>query len=254
MEKSSRVQAIDRAVQILNCFSERRPELQLREITEELGLNKSTVHGIINTLKANGLIDQDEDTLKYRLGTYLMKLGDLVSQSLDIVQIARPYLEEISDQVHETVHLATLEGAEVVYIDKMESTQSMRIATTRGARRPAYCTGVGKTLLAYVPMDQLDRILAMKPLLALTPKTVTDPTELKAVLADIRRQGVAYDHEENEIGLSCIAVPIFNQAGSAAYALSISMPTARMTEAKLRQTEPILRQAAEEISRRLGHS
>jgi DNA-binding IclR family transcriptional regulator len=253
MDKTGRVQAIDRAVQILQCFSEKRPELKLAQISDELGLNKSTVHGIISTLKFHGLIEQDEETQKYRLGVYLMHLGDLVSRSIDVVGIARPYITDICNVVEETVHLATLDDLEVVYIDKIESTQSMRIFSARGARNPAYCTGVGKAMLAYLDPNVLTKLLENKVLESLTPKTITDKNELVKELATIRERGFSFDDEENNIGLTCVAAPVFDHMGRAKYGISISGPTARMNEGKIQESIHIITTTAKEISSKLGY-
>jgi DNA-binding IclR family transcriptional regulator len=253
MDKTGRVQAIDRAVQILQCFSEKRPELKLIEISDELGLNKSTVHGIISTLKYHGLIEQDNETQKYRLGVYLMQLGDVVSRSIDVVGIARPFITDICNQVEETVHLATLDNMEVVYIDKIESTQSMRIFSARGARNPAYCTGVGKAMLAYLDEHTLDKLLQSSELIAVTPKTITNKPELMLEFVKIREDGYSFDNEENAIGLTCVAAPVFDHTGNVKYGVSVSGPTARMTEGKIEVAIRLVKAAANEISSKLGY-
>lgn len=253
MDKTGRVQAIDRAVQILQCFSEKRPDLKLIEISDELGLNKSTVHGIISTLKYHGLIEQDNETQKYRLGVYLMQLGDLVSRSIDVVGIARPFITDICNQVEETVHLATLDNMEVVYIDKIESTQSMRIFSARGARNPAYCTGVGKAMMAYLDEHTLDKLLQSSELTAVTPKTITNKPELLLELAKIRETGYSFDNEENAIGLTCVGAPVFDHTGNVKYGVSVSGPTARMTEGKIEVAIRLVKAAATEISNKLGY-
>lgn len=252
MDRTGRVQSIDRAIQILNCFSEKRPELKLTEIAEELDLNKSTVHGIINTLKYHGLIDQDEESQKYRLGVTLMKLGDLASSSIDIIKFTRPYLVDICNQIEETVHLGTLDNLEVVYIDKIESTQSMRIASSRGTRNPAYCTGIGKSMLAYLDEKALEKLLK-QDLVKYTDNTITDKDELLKELAKVRKAGYAFDNEENNIGLFCIAVPIFDHLGNANYAISVSGPSVRMTEEKIQLTKTLLEKACKEISHNIGY-
>lgn len=254
MEKTGRVQAIDRAVQILQCFSEKKPELKLKEIADMLGLNKSTVHGIITTLKYHGLIDQEEESQKYRLGLSLMKYGDLVSKSMDVVSIARPYITQLCDTLEETVHLGHLDGFDVVYIDKIESTQSMRISTARGTRNPAYCTGVGKAMLAHQPVSAIKSWLKGNPLRAVTEKTITNEKVFLKELQQIRRDGYAFDDEENAIGLTCVAAPVFDHLGKAIYAISLSGPTARMTKDKIGRATEAVRQAAEDISERLGHT
>lgn len=252
MDTSKRVQAIDRAVMILKCFSEKSRELKLSEIADELGLNKSTVHGIISTLKYHGLIDQNEENQKYRLGLYLLELGDIVTNSMDIREIASPVIKDICSKIEETVHLGTLDNMDVVYIDKQESNQSMRIYTTIGARRPAYCTGIGKAMLAYIDTDIL-LIQLPETQERFTPTTITEKQELLRELDKIRENGYATDNEESIEGLICVASPIFNHAGNAKYSISVSGPTIRMTKDKIRETIRLVKDAAGEISNRLGY-
>lgn len=252
MDSKGRVQSIDRAVGIMKLFNEDRRELKLSEISDYLDLNKSTVHGIISTLKYHGLIDQDEETQKYRLGLFNMSLGELVQKSLDIRDITTPVIEKVSQILDETVHIGTLDEMDVVYIDKKESNQSMRIFTNIGARNPAYCTGVGKAMLAYKDEDLIRKMLPEK-LEALTPKTITDKSRLTNELAKIREQGYSFDDEENNIGLTCVAAPIFDYSRKAKYGISVSGPTIRMTNEKIEEAIEVVKAAAKEISYKLGY-
>ncbi len=252
MERTGRVQSIERAIAIIKLFNENRLEMKLSDIAEELDLNKSTVHGIISTLKYHGIIDQDEETQKYRLGLYNMVLGEMVQKSLNIRNITTPIIDRVSAQLNETIHIATLEDNEVVYINKKESTQSMRIYTQIGARNPAHCTGVGKAMLAYNDLDTLKNTLPEK-LDSLTPYTITDKADLIKELIKIRQQEYSIDNEENSIGLTCVAAPIFDHKGVAKYGISISGPTVRMTEEKIQESIRVIKDAAEEISHKLGY-
>lgn len=252
MSRNGRVQAIDRAIMILNCFSVDRRELKLSEISDMLDINKSTVHGIISTLRFHGLIDQDEESQKYRLGIYLMALGERVSNSLDIIGLSKPYINEICKEVEETVHLGTLDGMDVVYIDKIESNQSMRIITSIGTRKPAHCTGIGKVMLAHL---NTDKIVEMFPdeLERYTPNTIVDKLELIEELSRIKKRGYSYDNEENNIGLTCLAAPIFDYTGKAKYGISVSGPTIRMDSAKVEEVKRMLLDVTREISLQLGY-
>ena len=246
------MQSVDRAIQILKLFSEDRKEMKLTEIANELGLNKSTVYGILSTLKYHGLIDQDEKTQKYRLGLYLMRLGNLVANSIDVINIAHPIIEEVSHRLNETVHLSKLDRLEIVYLDKVESNQSIRISTAIGTRKPAYCTGMGKVLLAFSDLNEVEKSLPDK-LQAFTPNTVIDKKVLLEELRDIKKIGYAIDREESEIGLMCIAAPIFDYNGEVKYALSVSGPTPRITEERLEKIINIAKDAARKISYKLGY-
>lgn len=252
MKNTNRVQAIDRAVAILRLFGDTRRELKLTEIADALDLNKSTVHGILSTMKYHGMISQDEETQKYRLGLYLMELGSKVANSLDIIIIAEPYLRTLRDEVEETVHLGTLDKLEVVYIGKMESNQSMRIASAVGARNPAHSTGIGKALLAYLDEAFLEELLPEK-MAKFTPYTITDKKQLLDELAQIRRRGYAFDLEENNLGLKCISAPIYSYGGKVRYSISVSGPTVRMTEEKTQLVIRLIKEASSNISAKLGH-
>lgn len=246
------MQSVDRAIQILKLFSEDRKEMKLTEIANELDLNKSTVYGILSTLKYHGLIDQDEKTQKYRLGLYLMRLGNLVANSIDVINIAHPIIEEVSHRLNETVHLSKLDRLEIVYLDKVESNQSIRISTAIGTRKPAYCTGMGKVLLAFSDLNEVEKSLPDK-LQAFTPNTVIDKKVLLEELRDIKKIGYAIDREESEIGLMCIAAPIFDYNGEVKYALSVSGPTPRITGERLEKIINIAKDAARKISYKLGY-
>lgn len=252
MGNYNKVQSVDRAILILKCFSKRRKEMRLTEIADELNLNKSTVHGIMSTLKYHGLIDQDKETQKYRLGIYLMELGEIVLSSIEIRDIAHPIMEEVSKRLNETVHLSKIDHGELIYLDKVESSQSMRIFTNIGARMPAHCTGMGKAILAYTDKEEVDKLLP-DDLDPITKYTITEKKELLLQLEDIRKKGYAIDNEESSIGLRCIAAPIFDYKGEVKYALSVSGPTVRITDKTTEGIIKIIMEAVKIISYKLGY-
>jgi len=224
----------------------------LQEICEKLDLNKSTAHGIINTLKHHGLIEQDPETQKYRLGLNLLVLGSKVLNRLDVRTIAAPILKEVCAKTDETVHLGILDGIEVVYIDKYESSQSMRLFTKIGTRYPAYCTGIGKAMLAFMPTEEQIKSIPDE-LNRFTEYTLKDKKEVIEHLKKVKQQGYAIDDEENMEGLRCVGAPIFDYSGKVVAAISVAGPSIRMTKDKIHEIIDILREAAEEISKRLGY-
>lgn len=246
------VQSVDRAISILKCFNERRRELKLSEIADELGLNKSTVHGIINTLKNHGLIDQDEKTQKYRLGIYLIGLGELVVSSIDVRAIGYPVIEEMCQKLKETVHVGVLDCTDIVYIDKKECDNSVRISTKIGARNPAYCTADGKVMLAYLDLNKQMRIIP-DDIPKFTPNTITNKSDLIKELGKIKERGYAIDNEEYETGLVCVAAPVFDHSGAVKYGISVTGPTIRMTEEKISESIEVLKDAAHKISFEIGY-
>jgi len=246
------VQSVVRAIDILKCFTLEKRELKLAEIAHMTGLNKSTAHGIVSTLKLNGLIDQNESTLKYRLGLGVLELGETVLGSMNILEIAAPLLEKLSNQVGETVMLGILDGYDVVYIYKHETSQSMRIVTAVGARNPAYCTSLGKAMLANLNAEQLQKHLPK----ILTPKTessIQNKTYLLEQFNDIRLNGFSVENGEAIPGLSCVGAPIFNNQGVVSYAISVAAPTMRFDSMKVSQVRMKIQEVAQEISSALGY-
>lgn len=246
------VQSIERAIQILNCFNTSTPELTLNEIASELNLNKSTVHGILNTLKHYGLVEQDEERGKYRLGMHILVLGNRLLDRLEVRTVASPVIQELCETVGETVHLVILRGTDVVYIDKCTSSRSFQVFTTIGMRFPAYVTGVGKVLLADKSDIELREILP--PILhRVTEYTIGSREELIKHLEQVRQQGYAFDKDENEIGLRCVAAPIFDHTCKAVAAISVAGPSVRLSDERLEDLVGVVRNSAAEISRRLGY-
>ncbi|HAQ41717.1 MAG TPA: IclR family transcriptional regulator [Clostridiales bacterium] len=252
MNNLVRVQSIDRAVAILECFSGNRRELKLSEIAYMLDLNKSTVHGILNSLKYHRFIDQDEITKKYRLGIRFIEYGELVINSMDVPDIAYPIIEDICERIEETVHVAMLDGFDVVYVEKKECNKSIKTSTKIGARIPAYITADGKIILSYLDDDKLNEYVPEK-IKKLTPNTITDRNKLLKVLHEMKNKGYATDNEEVVQGISCVAAPIIEHTGRVRFSLSITGPTFRMTKDKMKEYVNIISEAAKEISFRIGY-
>lgn len=252
MNSSNRVQSIDRAVLILECFSETKRELKLSEIANVLNLNKSTVHGIINTLKFHGFIDQDESTLKYRLGIRFMEFGDVVVNSMNIRNTAYPVIEDVCGKIEETVNLAILDGSDIIYIEKKECSNSIRISSRIGVRIPAYATAGGRIILSYMDKNKLACILPKK-LKAFTASSLTDKNKLIQSFEEINKVGYAIDNEGLIQGMISVAAPIFDYKGNVLYSLSIIGPTIRMTEEKIKEFTIVIKEAANEISSRIGY-
>ena len=252
MATTGKVQSIERAIKIMNCFTDKNPELKLTEISDMLDLNKSTIHGIINTLKDGGLIDQNEENQKYRLGLNLVNYASRVLKSIDIREVAHPVIKRLCDEVNETVHLGILDGTEIVYIDKVESNQSIRIFTTIGTRYHAYCTAIGKSILSDLTNEAVLRLLP-DALPRYTEYTKTSKEEILEEIIGVRTKGYALDLEENVEGLKCIGAPIFNHEGRVKYSISVSGPVQRMTDEKFEMIIGKVKVAAQEISEKLGY-
>jgi DNA-binding IclR family transcriptional regulator len=247
------IQSIERAADVLELFLTTNPELSVKEISEKLQLSKSTVHGIIKTLEHRGYLEQNPEDLKYKPGIKLFILGNFVGKHLDIGNIARPIIRALADEVNETVHLVTLQRDEVIYIEKVEGPRALTIYSHIGKRAPVHCTGVGKAILAHLSEKEVDRLLSTASLEAFTEYTMIDVNEIKKHLVSVRETGYAVDDEEIELGLKCIAAPIFNHDGNVIASISCAAPKMRLDEEKLPKVIVGIKKAASEISRSLGY-
>lgn len=253
MEKDTKIQSVARAIAIIEALAEVRGELPLNEIAHRLGLAKSTVHGIISTLKDHGYIEQSSFTGKYRLGLRLFEVGSLIARNWEVRTVAAPYIQRLKEEMGETIHLVVLDKYEVLYIDKLESSESLRIASQVGMRLPAHCTGVGKVLLAHLPAEERAEVLETKGLARYTRNTITDAERLEAELARIREEGYAVDNEEIMDSLRCVAAPIQDQTGRVVSAISLSGPVFRMRGERFERAVELVTRTAREISAELGY-
>lgn len=226
--------------------------MTLNQLTQAVELPKSTVLRIAETLVDEGLLQREEPTGLFRLGIRTFELGTLVLSTLEIPRLARPHLEWLSEQTRETVHLCVLDEGEVVYVDKIESPQVLRLYSRIGRRAPAHCTGVGKALMAYLPAGERRRLVERRPLKRYTPNTITDFLQLEKELEEIRRTGIAFDREEHEPGVRCAAAPVFDLTGRVCAAVSVAVPILRLPPGRLEELAELVRQATQAISEALG--
>ena len=247
-----RLSSVASSIRLLKAFSEEQVEIGISDLAKRLGVAKSTVHRLAVTLVADSMLEQNPATGKYRLGLSLFRLGSLVRRRMDVSNEARPLLRELREKVNETVHLAVLDGAEIMYVFNLESTQAIRMRSDVGVRKPAYCTAEGQALLAYQPSEVIERVLS-HGLPARTPQTVTDPVALKKVLEGVRARGCAIEDEESELGMRCIAVPLRNDVGEVVAAIGLAGPVSRLSKKALSTYIPHVIETAAAISARLGH-
>lgn len=247
------IQSIERALRVLEEFSARERELGVTELAKRLGLNKSTCFGILHTLQSNGYLEQNPDTGKYCLGLKLFELGQTYEAGLELRNIAKPYLENLSEKTKETVHLVVRNGMDAVYIEKVEGPSAINIISQVGKRVNLHCTGVGKSLLAFLPREQLERVLQHSKLKQFTEYTITDKEKLLDELERIREKGYSIDNEEIELGLRCVAAPLFNHRNEVIGAISIAGPTMRLTLGMIEELADLVKEAALQISQRLGY-
>jgi len=251
------VGSVTKAVKIIETISKARRGMGLKELAAELGMAKSTLHHIISTLVAGGFLAQDPQNRTYNIGLHLVEIGQAYLEQLDLRKIARPHLEQLSLAVKEIVHLLILDQDEVVYIDKVEShTQegTLRCSSFIGRRVSAYSTAAGKVLLAFLPDEELERYLSTHELQPKTEFTVTAPAVLREQLAKVKAEQIAVDCQENELGVHCVAAPIFNREGKCIAALSISGPINRVSRERIeKELKHSVTLAARRISTETGY-
>ena len=239
------------ALRLLKAFSEKDDEIGISTLAKRLGIAKSTVHRLAVTLVSEGMLEQDPDSGKYRLGIALFGLGALVRRRMNVSTQARPYLFALREKTNETVHLAILDGAEIMYVYNLESPQAIRMRSDLGLRKPAYATAEGQAILAFQPIETVEQIIR-QGLLPRTPQTITDPARLMRTLDTIRQRGCAIEDEESEIGMRCIAAPIRNDAGEVVAAVAVAGPASRLSKKAIADFIPHVIESADLISARLG--
>lgn len=224
------IQSVERAVMILDYLSKNPSGVQLAAISRDLGLNKSTVFGLISTLENLRCVRQDEKTRLYYLGLRLLEFGHSLMTNLNIIDVAKPYLRSFAERYDETVNLALLSGDNVIYVDRVQSTKSVRVEMQLHERVPAYCCSTGKIFLSYMDEAQRDEIIARTTFKPRTIYSITSKAQLLAEIENVQQRGYVYDREEYEIGLTCIAAPVLDYKGRAIAAISLNAPTARMLQ------------------------
>ena len=224
---------IDKTLSVLEFISQNARGVSLADIVKTVGIPKTSAFRILEVLLSREYVTWNPESEKYAIGLKALEIGlsGLVGQ--DIVEISIPYLQDLSATVGETSFLAVYNSGDVVYLYKAEGNQSIVTTATLGSRRPAYCTALGKAILANLPIEESDRIFD-RPLEKLTEKTIVDRIRLHEEFAEIRQSGYSVDDEGIEHGLYCLAVPIYNYTGGVVAAISVSGPVKRVTENRQR--------------------
>lgn len=248
------IKSLDRALNILELIVQSENGLGVTEISRKLDIHKSTVYRLLDTLKFRGYLEKNEDNHKYRTGMKLFELGSKAINDIDSRIRVRPYLEELMKKTKETVHLGILDFGEIIYLDKVESTETIRMYSQVGKRAPVHSTSLGKTIMAHLPRQKVLEILNEKDLIAKTENTITDLDKFLVHLEKVRKQGYAVDDEEQEKDMRCIAGPIFNHKGDIIASFSISAPISRMTSQRLEILSKLVVEYSAKMSRSLGYS
>ena len=252
---NNKVKSLVKSLKLLKLYTSQQSEWRTSDMVRELGYHKSSVQRIVDTLETEGFLARImADKITYSLGPEILFLGNVAESKLDIKSVARPIMVHLVDQVHETSYLCIVDQYQCYYIEKVECSQPIRTVHSLGQRNPLHCTGVGKVLLSGMTNDEIDRVIAERGLKKYTPNTITNRNDLFEEIERVRNEGVAFDHEELNIGVMCIAAPILNRAGRVVASVSISGPSQRFISEKIHFFESEVKTAGYEISRGLGFS
>ena len=252
-EQKNPVQSAERIFQVLEILAE-NGEMGLIELSAALELHKSTVHRLLMSLIYMGYAKQDQTTQKYMLTYKLVNMAGKILDRTDILQIAKPYMERLSDISGETVHLVQREGNHILYIHKIEAkVGSIRMVSHVGMVHPMYCSGVGKAIMATLPEKEVKQIWNESVIEKKTDKTIVHFEEMLQTLEEVRKNGYALDDEENEEGVRCIAASLRGYGKTVKYAFSISGPVSRMTKERVEELAADVKRVQAELSKELGY-
>lgn len=248
------IEALARGLEILSLFSAERPALTLSQVVELLKVNKSTAYRVLSTLEAMQYLVQDGTTRQYRPGLKVLQLGFTAINTLELRQIARPYLEKLSQALGETVSLVVRDGFHTIYIDRIRNQSIVGVVLGVGSSLPAHCTALGKVLLADLSRNEFNKLLANYALHAYTPNTLTTKKGLMAELETIRQRGYAIDNEELASGLRAVSAPIRDFSTRAIAAANVTGTTLQITHQRLKdEIIPALIKTTNQISTALGY-
>ncbi len=248
MNNSSSVKTVDRLVRILDCFSPGQPTWSLAELSVHLGLPKSTLHRFLVSLESHGILRRDPSDKRWRLGYRISVWGSLAAESTGLRHIARPVMRDLVAATGETAILTTYHEHEVICIEKVETSHSVRMTLDVGTRRFPHAGASSKALMAYLPEEEIQAIIQDKGLPKLCTNTITDSDELVAELARIQERGYAMSCEETDQGAWGVATPIRGRESEVVAAIGVAGPSSRFTDELLQQYVALCRQAAYRIS------
>lgn len=252
-----KLNTIGKAVAILETIQKSNRPMSIKELAEQLEINKSSLHHHMKTLTEFGYLQKDEDSRKYDIGLGLVRVGQSYLQRLDVRERGHYFLEKLSRDISETVHMLVLDKREVVYVDKVDTNHqpgTLACSSFIGHRTDCYSTAAGKVLLAYLERGYLEDILANVPINPWTKFTIASLEQFRAELKEVKLQGYALDLQEHALGLQCIAVPIFNHHSQCVAAVSVSSPTSTIDRETIEgEILTKLRQTAQHISTAMGY-
>ncbi|HBW38935.1 IclR family transcriptional regulator [Desulfosporosinus sp. BICA1-9] len=245
------VKSAARVMEVMDVLRNYPDGLTFHELCNELDIPKSSMHELLSTMIERNYLSQSENK-KYCLGFKLIELGLSSLERVNVYQNAKKYMVKLVDLIEETVFMAVCVDDEIVYINKLDCSRSIRTNVTLGDHKPMHCTALGKSFLAFMPVPEIERIVIRRGLPTFTSQTITDHKILLKELESVRQRGVAYDNQEIEEGLTCIACPIFDYHGRVVAAISVAAPTERM-ELRKKEIEAYLLEHTLQLSAEFGY-
>lgn len=247
------VKAVDHALDVLEAFRGEPDELGVTELSKSLGLSKNNVFRLLATFESKGYIEQNPKTESYRLGLKVFELGEIYRHQSGLLKQAVPVLKKMVAKCDEAGYIAVMRGWEVIYLDMVDTTKSIKVISRVGKRLPAHCTAIGKAQLAFESEDEIDRVFRDKTLSSYTGRTITSLGKLKEELAEVSASGCALDTGEYEEEIRCVGVPVRDYTRRVVAGICISGPNFRMSPERIeRELVPLVKEAGAEISMRLG--
>lgn len=248
MARSSGDGTVGKALQVLEEVAAFGRPVRFSEVLAASEFPKPTLYRLIQTLSSQGMLDHDPDTNAYSPGIRLVRLAHSAWRQSSLAQVARPHLESLSALTGETIHLAKLDSGQVLYLDKFNADQPVEMYSDAGKVGPAYCTGVGKAMLAFLPDEEADSLIGQQSFHKFTKHTLTSAKALREELTEIRSHGYGFDREEHEPTIICVSVPILSQNGRVIGAVSVTSTTLRTNLAGLEAHVPHIQKTASAIA------
>jgi DNA-binding IclR family transcriptional regulator len=247
---SESVRAVERALDVLLCFTNQTPELTMTQIAEQVGIHKSTAHRLLATLEKKRFIQRHQDTGIYRLGIRLLQMAYLTLEQNDLRRLAVPFMHRLCDLYEENIDLALLDDTDVVFVNILEGPQRVKLAAAIGQRLPAFATASGKAILGFMP-EKLVRSILDRGMPQLTPYTLNSPDELFENLNSVRALGFAISEQELEEQIDAVAAPIFDQEDHPIASIAVAGPAYRLTLERMMEIGPNLAATARQISQEI---
>lgn len=252
--RSKYVESVSRALTLMEALAAKGRPMGLVELAQSVGLETTTVHRLLHTLKERGFVRQDGERGKYELGLKAFHVGNAVTYIAQLRKMLAPYLRDLMEDTGETSNLAIRDGWDAIYIEQIPGLQFLRMSTEVGRRIPLHSTAVGKVLMAWLPEETIEAYISQGLLQRVTHRTMVHPQTFRAELAKVRQQGHAMDLEEFEVGANCLGAPVFGRGGKVVAAVSVSGPAIRFAPQSMERFKASVARCASAISREMGYA